>query len=223
MLIAIDGPAASGKGTIARRLAIHFSLPYLDTGILYRAVAHHLTEKKLSLNDAQAAQKVAEDLCLEGSSIKGQQSLLLRGRTIGEAASIIASYPEVRAALLSKQRFFASHPGGAILDGRDIGTVVCPHANLKFFITASLEERARRRTLELITRGEVTTYDVILEDLRCRDTRDFNRKTAPLQCAPDAFIIDTSFLTEEAAFACAREHVETFLPVFPSKFLSLPS
>jgi|SRR5579883_516465 len=211
MLIAIDGPAASGKGTLARRLASHFSLPYLDTGILYRAVAHHLIEDHISLEDVQAAQKVAENLCLDGPTVRGEDPALLRGRTIGEAASIVASYPEVRAALLSKQRLFSSRPGGAILDGRDIGTVICPYADLKLFITASLEERARRRTLELLARGESIPFDAILADLQRRDTRDFSRKTAPLQCAPDAFIIDTSLLSEEAAFAYAREHAETLL------------
>jgi cytidylate kinase len=223
MLIAIDGPAASGKGTIARRLAAHFSLPYLDTGILYRAVAHHLIENQTPFEDVQEAQKVAENLCLDGPTVRGEDPTLLRGRTIGEAASIIASYPEVRAALLSKQRIFSSRPGGAILDGRDIGTVICPYADLKLFITASLEERARRRTLELIGRGESTTFEVILADLQRRDARDSNRKTAPLQCAPDAFIIDTSLLSEEAAFAYAREHAEALPHTLPSKTLSLSS
>jgi cytidylate kinase len=209
MLIAIDGPAASGKGSIARRLGAYFSLPYLDTGILYRAVAYDMIRQNVSLDDIPIAQKTAEELCLE--DLMAHDLSDLRGRLMGESASVIAVYPEVRLALLKKQHLFAARPEGAILDGRDIGTAICPNAQVKFFVTARLEVRAKRRTLELQSRGEIITFEDILEDLRQRDLRDSMRKTAPLQCPADAFILENSNLSEEEAFSIAREHTETLI------------
>ncbi|GEL41589.1 cytidylate kinase [Methylorubrum extorquens] len=203
LVIAIDGPAASGKGTLAKRLALHYGLPHLDTGLLYRAVALTLLDAGGDLDDTGAAARAAFDLSAERLT-----DPRLRERAMGEAASRVSSVPEVRAALLSWQRRFAEAAEGAVLDGRDIGTVVCPDARVKLFITAAPEERARRRHRELLGRGEETTLAAILADIRARDARDSSRAAAPLKAAEDAVVLDTTELDAEAAFAEAVAIVE---------------
>jgi CMP/dCMP kinase len=203
LVIAVDGPAASGKGTLARRLAAHYQLPHLDTGLLYRGVAHALLEAGLALDDPSAAAASAAAL-----DVKALDESLLRGREMGEAASIVAAIPEVRAALLKLQRRFARGNKGAVLDGRDIGTVICLDAKAKLFVTATPEVRAARRLKELAGRGEPADFDSILRDIRRRDARDSGRADAPLKMADDAVILDTSALTIEEAFAAARRIVE---------------
>jgi cytidylate kinase len=195
MIIAIDGPAASGKGTLARRLAVHFGLPYLDTGLLYRATARAILDRGHALEDVPAAVAAARGLALTDFN-----EAALRGRAMGEAASRVAALPEVRAALESLQRAFAMRPEGAVLDGRDIGTVIAPSADVKIYVTASAEERARRRTLELAARGEAADYEAVLSDVRIRDERDSNRAVAPLRPARDAAVLDTTTLDADAAF-----------------------
>jgi CMP/dCMP kinase len=204
MIIAIDGPAASGKGTLAKRLAAHFGLPHLDTGLLYRAVARALIDAGDRLADEDAATRAA--LALKPSSLDDPR---LRGAPMGEAASIVSAFQPVRDALLAFQRGFAGQAAGAVLDGRDIGTVVCPLADVKLFITAAPEERARRRHLELLERGEIAEFTTILEDIRRRDERDRTRSTAPLRIADDALVLDTTNLDPEAAFRAALDLVET--------------
>ena len=206
MIIAIDGPAASGKGTLARRLARHFGLPHLDTGLLYRAVARALMDRELPLTDAAAAGAAAAAL-----DLAGLDEPRLRGREMGEAASLVSAHPEVRSALLELQRRFAGQPGGAVLDGRDIGTVICPTATVKLFLTATPEERARRRHCELVARDEPADYAAILDDIHRRDTRDRSRATAPLRPADDAVRLDTTMLDAEAAFRAALALVEATL------------
>jgi cytidylate kinase len=203
MIIAIDGPAASGKGTLAKRLAAHFGLPYLDTGLLYRAVARRLLDRGVPLTDADMAARAAADL-----DLRHLDDARLRGAEMGDAASIVSAYRPVRAALLEFQRQFAGQTAGAVLDGRDIGTIVCPLAEVKLFITASPEERARRRHLELLARDEAAEFTAILEDIRRRDERDATRSTAPLRPADDAIILDTTSLDADAAFRTALELVE---------------
>ncbi len=203
LVIAIDGPAASGKGTLAKRLALHYGLPHLDTGLLYRAVALTLIDEGTDLDDTAAAARAASALSAERLS-----DPRLRERAMGEAASRVSSVPEVRAALLSWQRRFAEGAEGAVLDGRDIGTVVCPKARVKLFIIAAPEERARRRHRELLGRGEETTLAAILADIRARDARDSSRAAAPLKAAEDAVVLDTTELDAEAAFAEAVAIVE---------------
>jgi cytidylate kinase len=198
MIIALDGPAASGKGTLARRLATHFGLPHLDTGLLYRATARALMEAGERLDDERRAVEAARGLAL--MDFDEEQ---LRGREMGEAASVVAAIPAVRAALFDMQRSFASRPEGAVLDGRDIGTVICPDAKVKIFVTASPETRANRRALELARRGEKVNYAEVLEDIRKRDERDSHRSSAPSVAAEDAVILDTSALDVEGAFAAA--------------------
>ncbi|MDQ6702850.1 MAG: (d)CMP kinase [Pseudomonadota bacterium] len=195
MIIAIDGPAASGKGTLARNLARHFGLPHLDTGLLYRATARALMDKGHDLADKGAAVAAARGLALTGFDEN-----LLRGREMAEAASIVAAILEVRAALADIQRAFAHRPGGAVLDGRDIGTVICPEACPKIFVTASVEARATRRALELRSQGEKADYAAVLAEIVRRDERDKNRATAPLMAAKDAIVLDTTTLDVEAAF-----------------------
>jgi cytidylate kinase len=198
MIIAIDGPAASGKGTLAKRVAEHFGLPYLDTGLLYRAVARDVLKCGQALEDAAAAEKAARSL--DPATLDDPN---LRGYGIGDAASIVGRVPQVRTALLKLQQDFAAQPGGAVLDGRDIGTVICPGADVKIFVTASPEIRAQRRYLERKARGEPTSYEAVLDDIRRRDERDAQRSEAPMRPAVDAFLLDTSNLDIEAAFNTA--------------------
>ncbi|RDI59462.1 (d)CMP kinase [Microvirga subterranea] len=202
MIIAIDGPAASGKGTLGKRLADHFGFAHLDTGLLYRAVARVLLDRDVALTDRDAAARVAQEL-----DVTHLDDERLRGAQMGEAASVISAYQPVRDALLAFQRQFAGQPPGAVLDGRDIGTVVCPHADVKLFITASAEERARRRHRELLSRGETTDYEIILNDIRRRDERDMTRSNAPLKAADDALTLDTTHLDADQAFQAALELV----------------
>lgn len=197
LIIAIDGPAASGKGTVAKRLAEHLGVPYLDTGLLYRAVARDVELRGAQLEDAAAAVTAAESI--DAGSLCDPA---LRGPLAGDKASIIAKIPAVRAALLDYQRSFARDDArGAVLDGRDIGTVVCPEAHIKIFVTASDEARARRRYLEHQGRGENIPYETVLEDLRRRDARDSGRNIAPLEAATDALHLDTTDLDANQAFA----------------------
>ncbi len=203
MIIAIDGPAASGKGTIARRLAQHYGLPHLDTGLLYRATARVLLDQGERLDDAERAVSAARGLALTDF-----EEERLRGAEIGEAASVVAAIPAVRAALLETQRAFATQASGAVLDGRDIGTVICPDANAKLFVTARPETRAQRRALELRGRGERADYADVLADILRRDERDSGRSSAPLVAASDAILLDTSDLDVDAAVAAARAIVE---------------
>lgn len=205
LIIAVDGPAASGKGTIASRLAAHYGLPYLDTGLLYRAVGRGVIAARGSLEDAGLAEEVARTLNAEAVIASDE----LTGRGAGEAASRVAGHPGVRAALLDLQRAFAAQPGGAVLDGRDIGTVIAPDARAKLFITASPEVRARRRWLQLTARGEAIAFEDMLQDILRRDARDAGRGAAPMVQADDAVLLDTSDLDIEAAFDAARRIVET--------------
>jgi cytidylate kinase len=198
MIIAIDGPAASGKGTLAMRIAVHFGLAHLDTGLLYRAVARDVRRSGGALEDEGAAIRAAQEL--DSATLDDPA---LRGVGAGEAASIVARIPDVRAALLEFQRAFARKPPGAVLDGRDIGTVVCPDADIKIFVTATPEVRARRRHLERLGRGESVTSEGVLADIRRRDERDAGRQAAPMRPAADAVLLDTSNLDIEAAFDTA--------------------
>lgn len=203
MIIAIDGPAASGKGTLGKRLADHFGFAHLDTGLLYRAVARVLLDRQVPLADRDAATRVAQTL-----DVSHLDDPRLRGAEMGEAASVVSAYQPVRDALLAFQRQLAAQPPGAVLDGRDIGTVVCPQADVKLFITATAEERARRRHRELLGRGEAAEYETILAAIRQRDERDMNRSTAPLKPAADAVTLDTTNLDADAAFQAALAIVE---------------
>ena len=203
MIIAIDGPAAAGKGTLARRLAEHYGLRYLDTGALYRAVGLAVMRTGGEPEDAAAAEAAARNL--DPALLEHPE---LRAAGTGVAASKVAAVPGVRAALLDFQRAFAAQPPGAVLDGRDIGTVVCPEADVKLFVTASPEVRARRRWLELKAAGEEVPFEEILAQVRERDERDMNRAEAPLRPAPDAHLLDTSELDIEAAFRAARRIID---------------
>jgi cytidylate kinase len=194
--VAIDGPAASGKGTISRRIAAHFGFAHLDTGLLYRAVGRKVMDGAEPLAAAQAL--VAEDL----------EAQDLRSAEVGQAASKVAAIPEVRAALTDFQVAFARRAGGAVLDGRDIGTVICPEAEVKLFVTASDEVRAHRRFLELAAKGHDMTEAGVLDDLRARDARDSARETAPLRAAIDAVVLDTSAMTIDEAVAAAIAVIE---------------
>ena len=203
MIIAIDGPAAAGKGTLAARLAKHYKLPYLDTGLLYRLLGKVMIERGMDPDDAAGASIMALDLDLTQLA-----DPTLRGREAGEIASRVSVHAGVRAALLKFQRDFANQPGGAVLDGRDIGTVICPRADVKIYVTASAEVRARRRTDELTAKGRNVRYRTILSEIRERDERDAGRRTAPLAQAPDAYLLDTSNLNPEQAFQAAIAIVE---------------
>ncbi|MFM9858667.1 (d)CMP kinase [Pseudoxanthobacter sp. M-2] len=198
MIIAIDGPAASGKGTLARRLAAHYGLGHLDTGLTYRAVAAALLASGASLDDEAAAVAAAERLDLSALDRE-----TLSAHAVGEAASRVAVMPALRAALVRVQRAFAETPPGAVLDGRDVGTVICPDAPVKLFVTASAETRARRRADELAGRGEPADVAAILADLVRRDARDAERAASPMRPADDAVLLDTTAMTADDAFAAA--------------------
>lgn len=205
-VIAIDGPSAAGKGTLARKLAQHLGFAILDTGLLYRAVAKRLLDAGVAVSDARRAAAEAAKV-----GIGELADPALRSETVGEGASRVAAVPEVRAALLALQRRFAQNPmdskgnpmPGAVLDGRDIGTVICPDATVKLFITASVEARAQRRHKELLDRGAASIYPRVLQDMERRDARDSGRAVAPTKPAPDAFVIDTTTLDADGAFAAA--------------------
>lgn len=198
--IAIDGPAAAGKGTISRAVAGHFGFAHLDTGLLYRAVGMRMLD---GVDPIQAAEALSpQDLERDG----------LRGAEAAQAASKVATIPEVRTALLDFQRAFARRAGGAVLDGRDIGTVICPEAEAKLFVTASPEVRARRRHAELCAAGSDMTYAEVLADVHDRDARDRDRSTAPLKPAEDAVLIDTSAMDIEAAVAAAIAAIDARKP-----------
>lgn len=194
--IAIDGPAAAGKGTIARAVAAHFGFAHLDTGLLYRAVGRHL----LNGEDPVAAARALDPAELDESA--------LRTPEVAQAASQVAVLPEVRAALVDFQRGFARREGGAVLDGRDIGTVICPAAEAKLFVTASAEVRAQRRFRELVEKGLDVDYETVLADVRARDARDMSRAEAPLVAAGDATVVDTSEMAIADAVAAAIAAVE---------------
>lgn len=203
LLIAIDGPAASGKGTLARRLATELGLAHLDTGLLYRAVGKKMLDAGQDPEDGALGEQAAK--ALEPADLDDPG---LRSDAVADAASKVAAEPAVRAALLDFQRRFATRPPGAVLDGRDIGTVVLPEAKVKLFVTANAEERARRRWNELQDRGVNVIYPAVLEDLRRRDARDSERKSAPLKPAADAVTIDTSKMDADQAFRRALALVE---------------
>ncbi len=209
-VIAIDGPAAAGKGTLARRIARHYGFAHLDSGSLYRAVGLALLEAGRDPHDEEAA--VAAARGLDPALLARPE---LRREDVGEAASIVAAMPAVREALLAFQRGFARHPPGdapgVVIDGRDIGTVVCPDADLKFFVTASDAERARRRQRELEERGEDAAFAQVLADLKRRDERDARRATAPLRPAEDAVLLDTTEMDIDAVFAAARRIIDSRL------------
>lgn len=201
-VIAVDGPAASGKGTIARALARHFALPHMDTGLLYRAVALKLWRWGGDPGNQFEALRACDELGFDPADPE------LRSEPVSKIASMISAYPPVRAALLDRQRDFAGQDGGAVLDGRDIGTVIAPDADVKLFVTASPEVRARRRLEELLSRGMRAHYEDVLADIHARDARDSGRDVAPLKPAPDAILLDTSELDVAAAVAEAIGRVE---------------
>ncbi len=209
-VIAVDGPGASGKGTLARRLAAHFDFAYLDSGRLYRAVALRCSRAGIGADQEAAAAAEAgriTDADLDDPALRAEGTERL--------ASLVAALPLVRKALVDYQRSFATHPpdgaGGAVIDGRDIGTVICPDARVKLFITASVEERASRRHKELLSGGAEAIYPAVLRDLKDRDARDTTRSAAPLAQAKDALLIDTTFMDADAAFAAALAYAKSRL------------
>jgi cytidylate kinase len=203
LIVAIDGPAASGKGTLAGRIGAAFGLPVLDTGLLYRAVGAAVAAAGGDPDDPQAAQAAAASIDPTGLSPEA-----LSGGATGDLASRVAVHPGVREALLEVQRAFARRPGGAVLDGRDIGTIICPEAPAKLFVFATPEVRAERRWRQLTARGEAASLETILADIHARDARDQARASAPLRPAPDAALLDTTDLDIDAAFDAARRIVE---------------
>ncbi len=210
LVIAVDGPAASGKGTLSRRVAHFYGLAYLDTGSLYRGVGWLMLSKGLSPRNVEEIEVAASTLTLEQLD-----NADIRTPDVGRAASVVAAIPEVRQALLQYQRQYATNPPagkrGAILDGRDIGTVVCPDASVKFFVDAAAEVRAERRWRELFQHNNSLTLDQVLDDIRRRDTRDATRTAAPMKAAQDAHLIDTSLLDIDAAFAAVRRVIDKAL------------
>jgi cytidylate kinase len=203
MIIAIDGPAASGKGTLGKRLARHYGYRHLDTGVIYRAVAYTLMRSGIDLRDEAAAVSAAQELDPEKFG-----DPILKTQKVGEAASVVSAIPKVREALVNFQRQFAADPPGAVLDGRDIGTVICPDADVKIFVLADPKVRARRRTLEARARGEEADEAAVLADILQRDERDKNRPIAPLKPAPDAYLLDNSQLDIESCVRAAIELIE---------------
>lgn len=203
MIIAIDGPAASGKGTLAKRLAAHYGLRHLDTGVIYRAVAHAMLASGADLADRARAAEIARQL--DPSVFSDPE---LKSQAVGRAASVVSAHPEVRAALLEFQRRFADAPPGAVLDGRDIGTVICPQADVKIFVVADPKVRAHRRTLEARGRGEAADEAAVLADILQRDARDRDRAAAPLKQAPDAHLLDNTHLDIESGVRAAIAIVE---------------
>jgi len=202
MIIAVDGPAASGKGTIARALARHYGLPHLDTGLLYRAVAASVLR-----NDLTPEREADAVACCDFEDALFDDPWL-RSDEVGRVASIVSAHPLVRSSLFQRQRRFAQQPGGAVLDGRDIGTVIAPDADAKLFVKATPAIRARRRHADLRAQGSLASYDKVLADIRSRDDRDSRRGVAPLTQAPDAALLDTSFLSIDAAVQRAIALVE---------------
>ncbi len=204
--IAIDGPAAAGKGTLSRRIAEEYGFHHLDTGLTYRATAKALLDRGLPLDDEAVAADVAKNL-----DLGGLERSVLSAHAIGEAASKIAVMPSVRRALVEAQQGFAAREPGTVLDGRDIGTVVCPNAPVKLYVTASAEVRAKRRHDEIVAGGGVADYGTILDDIRRRDERDMGRADRPLKPADDAHLLDTSEMSIEAAFSAAKSFIDAAL------------
>ncbi|MCZ2203437.1 (d)CMP kinase [Bartonella sp. A05] len=202
-VIAIDGPAASGKGTLARKIAAHYNLQHLDTGLTYRGVAHALLQQGLSLDDEISAIAYAKKLDLNTLN-----PALLSAHEIGDAASKIAIIPAVREILVAKQRNFAKILPGSVLDGRDIGTVVCPNANIKLYVLANVQIRAQRRYQEILAQGIPADYNEILANLERRDIRDMTRKQSPLKPAQNALLLDTTELSIEATLIAARAFID---------------
>ncbi len=203
LLIAIDGPAASGKGTLARRLADYYHLRLLDTGLTYRAVGHALLTHGLPLDNQSAAETAARQV-----DLSNLDKHALSAHAVADAASQVAVFPQVRKILVEKQRAFAAQPGGAVLDGRDIGTVVCPNADVKLYVTASPEVRAGRRLRDIESRGGHAELAEILADIVRRDERDTGRADSPLRPAADAHLLDTSEMSIEAAFQAAKSIID---------------
>ncbi|MGV0909767.1 (d)CMP kinase [Martelella sp. FOR1707] len=203
LVIAIDGPAAAGKGTLARKLAAHYGLPHLDTGLTYRATAKALIDAGKPLDDETIAAEMAGAI-----DLAGLDRAVLSAHEIGEAASKVAAMPRVRTALVAAQRRFAETGAGAVLDGRDIGTVVCPGATVKLYVTADPELRARRRYDEIVAGGGTADFAEIFEDVKRRDARDMGREDSPLRPADDAHLLDTSKMGIEAAFQAARAIID---------------
>ena len=204
--IAIDGPAAAGKGTLSRRIAEEYGFHHLDTGLTYRATAKALLDRGLPLDDEAVAAGVARNL-----DLSGLDRTVLAAHEIGEAASKIAVMPTVRRALVEAQRQFAQRQPSTVLDGRDIGTVVCPDASVKLYVTASADVRARRRFDEIIANGGQADYDAVFEDVRRRDERDMGRADSPLRPADNAHLLDTSEMSIEAAFSAAKSIIDAAL------------
>ena len=209
MIIAVDGPTASGKGTIAKRIAAHFGVPHLDTGLLYRAVG-----RQVAINDGDP-DNPADALAACDFPDELMQDEILRTEETGGLASRVSVHPAVREALFKRQRAFAEQPGGAVLDGRDIGTVIAPDADVKLFITASVQERARRRWMEMTANPMIHEEEIALSEIErdvvARDARDINRADAPLKAAPDALVIDTTAFDREQAFETVLEAVKEAL------------
>lgn len=217
MIITIDGPAAAGKGTLGASLSEKYKLAYFDTGMIYRAVGLQMIMQNVSLDDEISAEKIARDLTFE-KMMKLSKNPDFRSDVGGKAASKVSAFPKVRAALLKMQQDFARNPvfadgtpaNGVVYDGRDTGTVVCPEADIKFFVTASIEVRANRRYKEFKARGLDASYEQVLQDMISRDKRDSERSTAPLKPADDAIILDTSQMNAEAEIAAAVKIVDSF-------------